>query len=253
MEPIAIFCFWAATLLWASMFITAPVLVRFKSYLGANPEFQSVDPHALPPDVAAFFSRTLWEMKNIEFEVAGYFRLLSYANNVETYTVLLRNAAAGDMSGITAMHSTTGMRLHYVEFYTELGDRRCFGTCNSPEPAINKRPEKVNLFYFPEAAHPVSLYDLHRRLLWRHAPGQSGVLPSEGMESAYYLYHIDRFNRHQVEIGYWFVDEAQDVFRPTWKGATLSAWKTLQPVRSIRRARLRSEAKRVMAELGRAA
>lgn len=248
---IAAYLFGIAFLLWASMFVIAPVLLRFKTKQSTSPGFVGVDPSALPADVSDFFSRVAEAMRGLGFGVVGPFRLEAGIDNVEAYTLFFRNTVAGDMAAAAALHSNA-LKLHYVEFYTELEDHRCFSTINCPEAGIYKRHPEMYSFSFPEVEHPAALYDLHRRLLWRHAPGARGLLASEGMEAIYYAHLMRKVNMAQVDNGYYYVDEG-DVMRPTWKGATLGAWKLLPPVRSIRKAWLMAHGRKTMAELSRAA
>jgi hypothetical protein len=46
----------------------------------------------------------------------------------------------------------------------------------------------------------------------------------------------------QVEIGWLWFDEQYDVFRPTWKGACLMAWKLAWPVSAYRQSARRRRA-----------
>lgn len=254
METLFLYLFYLTLLYWAGTFVISPFLIRYKTSQGLNPEFVAVDPAALPPDTASFLARAAEGVRAQGFETVGYFRLTAFIDSVETYTVFLKNVSAGDMAAATVMQARGGFRLNYFEFFAELPGGVSIVTLNCPEPGLFRRRDTRRRFTcFPEVADPAALYQLHRRLVWRHGPGARGFLPSEGHEPIYVSHLMRQDIMSQVECGYFFVEEGQDVLRPTWKGATLSAWKLLEPVRSIRRARLKSGARRVMAELTRAA
>jgi hypothetical protein len=54
---------------------------------------------------------------------------------------------------------------------------------------------------------------------------------------------------HQISIGYYYLDEARRVQRPTWKGAILVSWKLLWPAKQIRLALRRHRAERLLRQL----
>ena len=54
----------------------------------------------------------------------------------------------------------------------------------------------------------------------------------------------------QVEFGYMFLGTRSATYRPTWKGASLMAWKLTWPVSAIRSWGMRAKARATMRRLG---
>ena len=50
----------------------------------------------------------------------------------------------------------------------------------------------------------------------------------------------------QVALGYSYLDENSGVYRPTWKGACLMAWKCMRPISTNRRALVRRRMSRLL-------
>ena len=61
---------------------------------------------------------------------------------------------------------------------------------------------------------------------------------------------VRREHAHFVEVGYVYLDEDRGVYRYTWKGATLGAWKLIWPIKPIRQWLRRRKAIRTLRELG---
>jgi hypothetical protein len=53
---------------------------------------------------------------------------------------------------------------------------------------------------------------------------------------AYLIEGRERILAHHVATGYYYLDEARDIYRPTWKGAVLMTWRLLWPIRPLYRA-----------------
>ena len=54
----------------------------------------------------------------------------------------------------------------------------------------------------------------------------------------------------QTVIGFFYLDSRQEFYRLTWKGTFLTTWKLLWPIKQIRRAMMRRQNRRLLAEWG---
>ena len=105
---------------------------------------------------------------------------------------------------------------------------------------------------FADVRDPAALLRLHRARL---AAGPAGSVRRTTVSSdpAAYQSRIEQVARdHMVRCGYWWFDDAAQVYRPTWRGAILMCWRLLPPARQILRSRRARSAAALRARLERA-
>src|SRR5262249_57074159 len=80
---------------------------------------------------------------------------------------------------------------------------------------------------------PARLLALHRARLGGGSTG-SARRTTVASDPAAYQSRIERVAKeHMVRCGYWWFDDASQVYRPTWWGALLMCWRLLPPARQI--------------------
>lgn len=234
-------------------FVAAPIFVRFQSTHPTTPQFEPTSLAQLPPDVAESFNRFIHTMNADGFIFLGYFRQLAYMKGVGFYLALLKNPATGEMVYIIEMFAKKGLasvRQSHFEFCSEFSNGVEITTNNGQQPRIHKSTPEMQLFMFPEVNNPRLLYQLHRRLCDRFAPGAQNVMPADGAEAFILSYGTVKDIRRQAEYGLYYLDEKAGVFRPTWKGAYLMTWKLAWPVGPMRKAAMRRSSRATMKSLG---
>jgi hypothetical protein len=229
--------------------VIGPIMVRLTNRQCANPDFKPCGLGELPGEVSALFNETTGRLREEGFEPISCLWLPDHVPMVTCYALLLKNPHLHDLGLGIAIHTTTGMKLHYVAFCSEFYDHTEITTNNCTEPGVFRKAPDKKLFSFPEIRDARHLYRAHRRLIERHAPGVESFLPCEGNEVLQVAHSITKELREQAEFGLLYLDAKRDLYRPTWKGAALMTWQLVPPVRAIRRARLRSSARRLQSEL----
>jgi hypothetical protein len=217
------------------------------------PRFEPRDPFNMPAPVSQFVNRAMPRLRAEGFEVVGHYHFAGEVSNVETFVALLHNRAAGDSATVLCGHSTNPdappISNYIVGFSTEFADGTCVEVNNDSFPLAFANTGRGALYKFPGLQDLRRLYKAHRALVARHAPGRRGVLPSEGMEAVHLSTSWNRDFAGQVELGYYYMDEAEGVFRPTFKGAFLTTSKFLPPVKNILSALLKVRASATLKSL----
>lgn len=233
-------------------FLIAPFLIRFKNSQAAYPEFVPVAAWSLPPDVAQHFAVFVQAMFAEGFALVGYLYQSNQVSNVTLFMAVMKRAETADMACMADITSTSGgvsTNALVAEVCTDLEDGTEISTNNFQYASAFKDNPQRKLFRFPEVRNPRSLYQLHRKLRQRCAPNAQGVLPSEGRDLFHLSNSMTREMRKQVEFGYYYLDETNEVYRPTWKGAFIMTWKLAWPVGAIRKAWMKRKAQTIIRSL----
>jgi hypothetical protein len=124
-----------------------------------------------------------------------------------------------------------------VGFFTESGDGTEIVTANNkilPGTPSSKANNRIAL-WLPEKQFADDLYEYHQRLIRHFA-----ILPKQdilnGQPLEYMKKYADNEVAYWVQEGYYKLEASSEKYRLTWKGATLTAWKQLWPIKPIRRA-----------------
>jgi len=243
----------------AFCYIGGPLLVHMSLRQPARPAFEVLDEtrlRQLPEPVRDFFQQTTGELAGAGFTPAAYlFHQDPNTAGATAVLALLENRAARDAAIAVAMYvSTSGspkLKQTYVEFATEFAGGGEISTGNSPELHVMAELPEKRVLRFPEIREAARLFEIHRRLVVRDAAGRAKTFRAKGEGPAEFMRrNMQQDLAAQAEAGYFYLAEAAGVYRPTWKGAFLMAWKLLWPVSAILRMRRRRRNVELQRELG---
>ncbi len=231
--------------------IAGPFLIHARQRQPAHPSFKPFDPRSLPEDTADFFIESVTLLGEMGFTFAGYFSWEAQEKQ-QLYFALMSKPA--DNTLVMAVFATSGqeknpVEIYYIEYASEFRSGVEILTNNNPQLDVCYYPPDRRVFAFPHIADPRHLYILHRRLVERHAGGMRPFFPGEGREVNAVYESIRQVYENQVRVGYFYLDEMESAYRPTWKGAFLMTWKLLWPVVTVWRILLRRRANALIAEL----
>jgi hypothetical protein len=235
-----------------AQFLFAPFIIRFKNSMAAYPQFVPVAAESLPPGVAQNFALFVQAMFVEGFALVGYLYQSNPTPNTTLFMAVMKRAETADMACLADITATSaGVSRHSLaaEVCTDLEDGTEINTNNFQYASAFKANPQKKLFRLPEVRNPRSLYHLHRQLRQRCAPNAKGVLPDEGRDLFHLSNSMTREMRKQVEFGYYFLDETNEVFRPTWKGAFIMTWKLAWPVGAIRKVWMKRKARTIIRSL----
>ena len=139
--------------------------------------------------------------------------------------------------------------LSYIDFISYRRDGRHRITNNAPRPSPYPPIWYRELEVFPQVRDPARLARLHRAL--RRLDDPHAPLPDEIRQEPL-VYAADVVRReleHQVATGYLALEPAEDLLRPTLRGALLMTWKMLPPMSWALSWRLRRRAQALLEAL----
>lgn len=226
--------------------VVGALAVHRLSRMESLPRFEPRSPRSMPEEVQGFIADCVLPLRAEGFEPVGYYHMLGTASKIETFVALFQNRAAGDEAAVVSGYSMNmdapPMSNHVVGFSTEFADNTSVNVTNDSMPALFAPDARHVHYKFPGLRDFTRLYKAHRALVARHAPGRSGVLPTEGLEAVNLSNTWNRDFGRQIELGYYYEDAADGTFRPTLRGAFVMTSKCLWPVKNVRAARLRTRA-----------
>ncbi len=223
------------------VYVGGPVLVRFIQKQPAHPELRPVERQDLPAEVSRFFQRTAESLAAEGFTPSD--RLAHAQRNVAFVVELHLNRPRGDAVAAIAVYERTKdaarLKSSYVEFATEFLDGSEIDTNNCAILNVLARRADKKLLQLPDVEDVSLLYKVHRAALEDFAPGRKGTLPAPGEERSELAASMTKELTGAAEAGYMYLDEASDVYRPTWDGAFLMTWMSIWPGSAIVRARMK--------------
>jgi hypothetical protein len=233
-------------------YVVGPLVVRFSQKYSASPQVEQVGADAFCPELAAYFGWFAACLAPLGFAPAAYLRLTDAATRTEIRFLILTNESARESAAAYELKGKGPVQTfsRQFEFCTEFVNGDEIGTHNSGIGYVMKPHPKKRLFRFPGVRDPRTLHRAHRRLVERHRPAAEPFVPTRGTEHLHIAHGFEKTFKRQVEFGYFFLDEAEGVYRPTLKGAFLMSWKLLWPVKQAREALARRSANVMLRRLG---
>jgi len=233
------------------VYVGGPVLARFSHTQPADPELLPVERDELPAEVSEFFQRAAQGLVAEGFTPSV--RLAHAQRHVVAFAELHLNRAAGDAAVAIAAYerATNAARLKtsYVEFATECADGSALDTNNSSvHIVLPQRPGK-KLLQLPNVQDVSLLYRIHRAALEEFTAAKKGKLPRPGEERSELAASMTKELVAAAAAGYMYLDEASDVYRPTWKGAFLMGWQVIWPGSAIVKARMRRQVAPILSQV----
>jgi hypothetical protein len=237
--------------------LTMPVVqTRQTHWLSAHPDFAPLD--ADGPDVPKAASESLRNGKaalsSLGFTHAGDFVSTAPGPNGRSFVSLFVNHQTHEIAKILRVEVNTMLarRSHtWLAFISELSDgTRLFTTNSTVTPLTPRLGIRKGSMSFPGIRRGVRLlYDVHRASFDRFVGSAAQRIPLEDDPVDYVNREEEEDLRRMAATGYYALDEANGVYRPTWKGAFLMVGKILWPISLVRRLRRKAKAERTLREL----
>lgn len=232
-----------------------PILTYFTEKISGHPQLEefTLSEEDIPKVVKRYLFPTIQHLEEVGFKQLGAYYLRGYVTNVRHFVVLMGNKTVHDVAvlAVTFVHKLEGSRLsdRHVEFSARLDDGTEVDTSNT---------ELVYPFYLPKGYRYTSLpwiknvrqlHKIHRALIQHYYPGRSCTWGLDNRDPGDYLEEVLATDpaRH-IKTGYMYQDSSGD-FRPTIKGAILTTYKRLWPIKPMLRSYRRRSAERLLREL----
>ena len=236
----------------ALMFILGPLLIYWKYRMPNKFEFFPLTDADIEANTAPEFVPRSYAIEALGFE--RVVNLQSISHEITTYIRVFHNFSTQETATVTEMtHRLDGndarkMHTRFFEFCTYFLDGLEVNTNNVTKPAVTPRGSKKLRTLMPGVEDAALLYKIHRNVA-STVTGEIKPLPAAALVGQELEREVHEEWRRNVEIGYTYLDEERSLFRPTVKGSILMSWRVLWPVGAIRELLLKSNAKRLMADV----
>jgi hypothetical protein len=236
--------------------ILGPFQLKLTHWIAADSQFEPLDlDFEEVPETYRTWSKSIEpQMSALGFENLGHFRLSHGVHLATAFVTLFENRPARQTAHFFTVIAKLGIIRKsetVLTFVTEFHDGTRLVTGNSRSLAITPRIRiREGSMSFAEIDDPCRLWAIHNASL-AHFAGDGIQLEPIIADPAEYLRSDHRKETAKfVESAYYYLDEGRQVYRLTWKGAILGAWKSLWPVKLIRGSIRRNRAARLLEELG---
>lgn len=250
--------------LWLPLGILAyfilPTLVIYSSwFMNAAILYTPIAPYnVLPTDVENHLQTSREALEELGFVGFGPMALPNASPNAFAIIECFVNRSKNDLAMVTCVYGTINgaatQFVKYVEFIRRFHDEnvRLLQTNNNGRPGIFGDPADERMFRFPMIQDVRQLYALHGQLADRETYGLRPYMrldeefsgdPIEYLQAVFY----ECFQR-QADRGWLYLDESNQQWRTTLRGAVCMTWKELYPFKQIRTARLYALARRQLSE-----
>jgi hypothetical protein len=230
--------------------------LKRNAWSSADVRYQPIDPQdrTWPDWIIGVIGEIGPQLEALGFRALGHYGLDGIAPSCTSFISLFENRRTQQIAKhLTAIGRSPGSAgtTTMLGFYTEFADGTKLITSN--HAARTLRPQRrvhKGSVSIPWVRDPHVLYEIHNLSIAHYAA--DGIRVERAIFNPAEFLRADRRDHatKQVETGYYYLDVESGVYRPTWKGAILMAWKLLSPVRSVRRIWGHRKAIRILRELG---
>jgi hypothetical protein len=248
-----LFAFLAPLVAILSPYFIWPWRLRQTSWIAVDSTLEPIDPRGpdVPSEVSETTASAVEGLARLGFSIKYAYRTRDSVHKGTGYAVLFENES-GDLARLILVEVYRSSRVvsSLLMYTAEFEDGTQVHTTDNNAPRIHPLPRPpVHSFTFPRVGGAGRLYAIHRRLVDRYGGEGPRVDPLRGGLMAYFRRTKESNEERQIASGYYSLDEAHRVLRPTWKGATLMAWKLLWPLKSMIRDRSLQRAERLISTL----
>jgi len=229
--------------------LVLPLRIKRKQTLLLTPQMQPTRVEELTPETRQFLGAMIRAFAAEGFDVGTNVLLPNLIPSSQAVQVLLVNRATGDEAivyGTFVRHTRTLVFGISSKFLAG----QSVDTYSIPSVGVLPRNPAADGLVVPWVKEVATLAELHRRRLRKLGREKDArkPVPVEGALDCLRQHHADACE-WMVRCGYWYADKEGRVLRYTLKGAYLSAWKVLEPIKSMRLRRRDRIARRAWAEL----
>lgn len=215
--------------------LAGPIALRSTFRFSSRCQLTQVGTAELPVEVAAEINGKIPELQNLGFEFLGSYDCGELAAHTRSYLGYFCNRASNDFASVTVMLSGRGID-SFLEFSSTFSNGRTFETNSNGILPLTPGDPLRRIFRFPEIKDARALYNVHRLLIEKYAPGLWAQGEPKGHEIQRFLRAVENYGPRHAKLGYTTLSPDGETYRATWKGAFLMTWNGLWPSSLIRKA-----------------
>ncbi len=242
-DQVVIYCLLLVCAIYLFTYVSAPIRIRFGNWHALEGNYEPCPDNDLWPDVV----RAMMKLEELGFRIRGQWYRGSQSR-ISAQISLLEHEHVGDVARIL---EATGRnyRNMTLTFQTRFSDGTEVRATNTRLAAGLPPLPGLIVVWLPGLRRAEDLYHVHAQVRNRLG-AEKKSLPVGEDPISFLETGSRRAWEHLVKQGYYYRDEASAVYRPTWKGAALTAWRLLWPVRPLYRARRRRQTALLLEKLG---
>lgn len=188
----------------------------------------------MPESVASRIEPRIGEMERLGFALTGCYDCGELAVQTRSYVAIFCNRAQNDFANVTAMVSPRGVT-SFFEFSTSFSNGVTIETNTNGVLPLTPDNPAVRVFRFSDISEPNALYEMHRQLLVKYAPGLYPQGEPQGQEIKRWMRTIENYGPRHARIGYMVLSGDGSFYRLTWRGAFLVTLRGLWPTSLLRK------------------
>jgi hypothetical protein len=237
-----------------AMYVYAPLKVKQKEVKPLDVCFDPVQIDDLPNDVVEAFYKGSQGLAACGFRSLGTVRRYSPEYDSDSFVSVWVNASAKDAAQVIGVRTPSPLGGHkvatLVTFGTEFTDETQILTSNTKSAGVFPKHPLASPIRCPGVLDYPLLYRFHRARVQRDARGRTPTLervtdPAEVMRRE----HAETFD-FLTRAGYFVLNQADQCYEATLKGAYLMTYRLLPPFKQIQKLRRDRLADRTLRELG---
>lgn len=218
--------------------LAGPIALRSTFRFSSRCRLTQVRSEELPPEVAADIAGKVPELQNLGFEFLGSYDCGELAAHTHSYLGYFCNRASNDFASVTIMLSPRGIA-SFLEFSSAFPNGHTFETNSNGILPLTPGDPLRRIFRFPEIKDTRALYNVHRLLVEKYAPGLWAQGETKGHEIQRFLRAVENYGPRHARLDFMKLSADGETYRATWKGAFLMTWNGLWPSSVIRKAAYR--------------
>jgi hypothetical protein len=233
-----------------------PIWVVSRQRVTADPSIEPFDPDAeeTPEQVRSSNSALTPKLHELGFALLGHLHRDSPGLRGLIYATILVNTRARQTARLCTVivHNPRAPRVEtFLIFRTDFTDGTRMITSNNKTRTIGPHParNREGSMSFPEIRDISVLHQIHEGAIARYASDGLRKLPELVDLLSYLRSSTKEEHEGWLESGYYFLDEQEQAYRPTWKGAVLMGLRISPPIKWMREHVRRWRVNRLLKEL----
>jgi hypothetical protein len=233
------------------LFVVVPIRTHRKSRHHPRRKYEVADLQMMSQEARQQLEMGLAQFRQEGFEPVGPSLASSSEPGASLVHTLLVNPA-GDIGEIfsTARQEQAFIRSQVFVIRSIFADEKQIATASTRSTGTFPRDATVDGVNFRWVKDAHTLCEVHRRRIERLGlVNRARIAPKPGEHESYLHQQSENELKRVAKAGYFYFDATEGVYRQTWKGAFLMAWKLISPIKGWRARRRDREAQRVWREL----
>lgn len=236
--------------------IVGPVTLKVGQWYSPDPDVEMIDllTADAPREFLSALGRAEKQLEVLGFRLAGHLRISNAVPSVTLFVTLFEHAKEKLTAQVIMANAAVAhirKTVNVISFTTDFNDATKLITSNSPQLSIIPNPRlREGSGSFPEIKRSHRLFQIHQASVARYGADALRLEPSTKDPAEFLRQSIRADGERFLDTGYYYEDADRGVYRPTWRGACLMAWKSTWPVKPIRQLIRKRRSRALLSELG---